>query len=165
LRGPAYLIVAVQQFQVGAATLHSRVEFDLDIGFEEALRSNVKLGFKILTGIFAVFMFVPSPIQPFAWLGSLLAGFAPMLIDWLIPGGDQRRREAQKALKEKLLESLQNTRLNVAQQFDEAIRSQRDQVAAAIAQGLGGSRTALLAFRDQLLTTQAELLQSLTSLD
>ena len=88
-----------------------------------------------------------------------------MLIDWLIPGGDQRRREAQKALKEKLLESLQNTRLNVAQQFDEAIRSQRDQVAAAIAQGLGGSRTALLAFRDQLLTTQAELLQSLTSLD
>ena len=153
------------QFQVGAATLHSRVEFDLDIGFEEALRSNVKLGFKILTGIFAVFMFVPSPIQPFAWLGSLLAGFAPMLIDWLIPGGDQRRREAQKALKEKLLESLQNTRLNVAQQFVEAIRSQRDQVAAAIAQGLGGSRTALLAFRDQLLTTQAELLQSLTSLD
>ncbi len=153
------------QFQVGAATLHSRLEFDLDIGFEEALRSNVKLGFKILTGIFAIFMFVPSPIQPFAWLGSLLAGFAPMLMDWLIPGGDQRRREAQRALKEKLLESLQNPRANLAQQFDEAIRSQRDQVAAAIAQGLGGSRAALLAFREQLLITQAELLQSLTSLD
>lgn len=153
------------QFQVGAATLHSRLEFDLDIGFEEALRSNVKLGFKILSGVFAVFMFVPSPIQPFAWLGSLLAGFAPMLMDWLIPGGDQRRREAQRALKEKLLESLQNPRANMAQQFDEAISNQRDQVAAAIAQALGGSSAALLAFREQLLITQAELLQSITSLD
>ena len=152
-------------FQVGAASLRCRLEFELDIGFEEAMRSNVKLGFKILTGIFAVFMIVPSPIQPFAWLGSLLAGFAPMLMDWLIPGGDQRRREAQIALKEKLLESLQNPRVNLAQQFDEALRSQRDQVAEAIAQGLGGSRTALLTFRDQLLITQAELLQSLTSLD
>jgi GTP-binding protein EngB required for normal cell division len=152
------------QFQVGAATLHSRLEFDLDIGFEEALRSNVKLGFKILSGVFAVFMFVPSPIQPFAWLGSLLAGFAPMLMDWLIPGGDQRRREAQRALKDKLLESLQNPRANMAQQFDEAISNQRDQVAAAIAQALGGSSAALLAFREQLLITQAELLQSITSL-
>lgn len=153
------------QFQVGAARLHSRLEFELDIGFEEALRSNVKLGFKILSGIFAALMFIPSPIQPFAWLGGLLAGFAPMLLDQLIPGGDQRRREAQRALRGKLLESLQTPRVQIAQQFDEAIRSQRDQVSEAIAQGLGGSRTALLAFREQLLITQAVLMQSLTSLD
>jgi len=38
-------------------------------------------------------------------------------------------------------------------------------VAAAIAQALGGSRTALLAFREQLLITQAEILQNITSLD
>jgi hypothetical protein len=87
-----------------------------------------------------------------------------MLMDWLIPGGDQRRREAQRALKDKLLESLQNPRANMAQQFDEAISNQRDQVAAAIAQALGGSSAALLAFRERLLITQAELLQSITSL-
>jgi GTP-binding protein EngB required for normal cell division len=153
------------QFQVGAATLRSRLEFDLDIGFEEALRSNVKLGFKILSGFMAVLMFIPSPIQPFAWLGSLLAGFAPMLMDWFIPGADQRRREAQSALKNKLLESLRTPRAQISQQFDEALWSQRDQVAAAIAQGLGGSRTALLAFREQLLITQTDLMQRLPSLD
>lgn len=145
------------QFQVGTVGMRSRFDFQFDIGFEESMRQNVKLGFKVLAGIFGLLMVIPNPIQPFAWAGALLAGFAPQLVDWLVPGADKRRREAQSALRSQLLASLVEPRAQVAQQFDDALKQQQEAVAQAISQGLNSNRLVLLAFRDQLLAAQGTL--------
>jgi GTP-binding protein EngB required for normal cell division len=145
------------QFQVGTVGMQSRFDFQFDIGFEEFMRQNVNIGSKVIAVIFTVLMTFPNPIQPFAWAGALLSGFAPQLVDWLVPGADKRRREAQNALKSQLLDSLVEPRAQVAQQFDDALKQQQEAVAQAISQGLNSNRLVLLAFREQLLAAQGTL--------
>jgi hypothetical protein len=145
------------QFQSGTVSLRSHLDFQFNIGFEEFMRQNVKLGFKALAGVFAVLLLFPNPIQPFAWAGALLAGFAPQLIDWLVPGAENRRREAQAALKTQLLESLEEPRAQAVQQFDNALMRQQDAVAQVVSQGLNGNRQVLLGFCDQVLKAKYAL--------
>jgi hypothetical protein len=138
------------QFQVGIGDPQTPGDFQFDIDFEEFMRKNVKRGFKVLSGIFAVLFVVPNPIQPFALAGAMLAGFVPQVIDWLLPGAEKRRREAQTALRTQLIKYLKAPRAQVRQQFDVALKQQQSAVAAAISQGHNGNRLVLLSFRDQL---------------
>ncbi len=152
-------ILARLQFQAGAVNMRHRLEFGFDIEFEESLRSNLRLGFKVAGLAIGVVGFV---LGIAAWPVGLLAGaigFLPAIIDHFSPNREDRRRKARNDLESKLLEMLKNPRSQVLDQFQDILSQARDQVSAALQQSLGGSRLALLAFHDQLQKTQTDLQQ------
>jgi GTP-binding protein EngB required for normal cell division len=152
-------ILARLQFQAGAVNMRHRLEFGFDIEFEESLRSNLRLGFKVAGLAIGVVGFV---LGIAAWPVGLLAvaiGFVPAIIDHFSPNREDRRRKARNDLESKLLEMLKNPRSQVLDQFQDILSQARDQVSDALQQSLGGSRLALLAFHDQLQKTQTDLQQ------
>ena len=152
-------ILARLQFQAGAVNMRHRLEFGFDIEFEESLRSNLRLGFKVAGLAIGVVGFV---LGIAAWPVGLLAvaiGFVPAIIDHFSPNREDRRRKARNDLESKLLEMLKSPRSQVLGQFQDILSQARDQVSDALQQSLGGSRLALLAFHDQLQKTQTDLQQ------
>jgi hypothetical protein len=152
-------IFARLQFQAGAVNMRHRLEFGFDIEFEESLRSNLRLGFKVAGLAIGVVGFV---LGIAAWPVGLLAvaiGFVPAIIDHFSPNREDRRRKARNDLESKLLEMLKSPRSQVLGQFQDILSQARDQVSDALQQSLGGSRLALLTFHDQLQKTQTDLQQ------
>jgi GTP-binding protein EngB required for normal cell division len=152
-------IFARLQFQAGAVNMRHRLEFGFDIEFEESLRSNLRLGFKVAGLAIGVVGFV---LGIAAWPVGLLAvaiGLVPAIIDHFSPNREDRRRKARNDLEGKLLEMLKSPRSQVLGQFQDILSQARDQVSDALQQSLGGSRLALLAFHDQLQKTQTDLQQ------
>lgn len=152
-------ILARLQFQAGAVNMRHRLEFGFDIEFEESLRSNLRLGFKVAGLAIGVVGFV---LGIAAWPVGLLAvaiGFVPAIIDHFSPNREDRRRKARNDLESKLLEMLKSPRSQALGQFQDILSQARDQVSDALQQSLGGSRLALLAFHEQLQKTQNDLQQ------
>jgi len=152
-------ILARLQFQAGTVSFKHRVDFSFDIGFEEALRRNVTLGFKVLSGALAIAVVALGLVSWPVSLAVAIVGFIPAIFDWILPNAEARRQEAKNNLKKKLLETLEEPRAQITSQFQDILSQVRDQVSAALQQSLGGSRLALLAFHDQLQKTQTELQQ------
>lgn len=152
-------ILARLQFQTGTVRFKHRVDFSFDLEFEEALRRNVNLGFKVLSGALAIAIVALGLVSwPFS-LAVAIIGFIPAIFDWFLPNAEARRQEAKNNLKTKLLETLEEPRAQITSQFQDILSQVRDQVSAALQQSLGGSRLALLAFHEQLQKTQTDLQQ------
>lgn len=152
-------ILARLQFQVGTVNLKQHLDFSHDISFEENLRRNVNLGFKVVSGALGVALVALGLVS---WPASLVVAaisFIPAILDWFLPNAEARRQEAKSTLKRKLLETLVEPRAQIATQFEAVLRQLLDQVSTALHQSLGGSRLALLAFQEELLKTQADLQQ------
>lgn len=145
------------QFQVGTFNLRHRLEFSFDIGFEETVRRNINLGFKILSGALGVALVALNAVAWPIGLAAGLIGMIPAILDWFLPDAEARRQEARNSLKRKLLDTFVEPRIQIASQFEEILSQVRDQVSAALQQSLCGSRLALLAFHEQLLATETEL--------
>ena len=152
-------ILARLQFQAGTVNLKHRMDFSFDIEFEEALRRNVTLGFKVLSGVMAIAMVALGLVSWPATLAVAVVGLFPTILDWILPNAEARRQEAKNNLKQKLLATLKEPREQITAQFADILKQVRDQVSAALHQSLGGSRLALEAFHDQLLKTQDDLQQ------
>ena len=152
-------ILSRLQFQAGTVNLKHRMNFSFDIGFEEALRRNVTLGFKVLSGAMAIAMVALGLASWPASLAVIVVGFIPTILDWILPNAEARRQEAKNNLKQKILATLKEPREQVTAQFADILKQVRDQVSAALHQSLGGSRMALEAFHVQLLKTQDDLQQ------
>jgi hypothetical protein len=152
-------ILARLQFQAGTVSFKHRVDFSFDIGFEEALRRNINLGFKVLSGALAIAMVALGLVSWPASLAVAIVGFIPAILDWILPNAEARRQEAKNNLKNKLLETLEEPRAQITSQFQDILSQARDQVSDALQQCLGGSRLALLTFHDQLQKTQTDLQQ------
>ncbi|WP_411869217.1 GTPase [Vulcanococcus limneticus] len=152
-------ILARLQFQAGTVNLKHRMDFSFDIGFEEALRRNVSLGFKVLSGAMAIAMVALGLVSWPATLALAVVGFIPAILDWILPNAEARRQEAKNSLKQKLLGTFKEPREQIRAQFVDILKQVRDQVSAALHQSLGGSRLAMEAFHDQLLKTQNDLHQ------
>jgi GTP-binding protein EngB required for normal cell division len=152
-------ILARLQFQAGTVNLKHRMDFSFDIGFEEALRRNVTLGFKVLSGAMAIAMLALGLASWPASLAVIFIGFVPTIFDWILPNAEARRQEAKNNLKQKILATLKEPREQVTAQFADILKQVPDQVSVALHQSLGGSRLALEAFHDQLLKTQDDLHQ------
>jgi GTP-binding protein EngB required for normal cell division len=153
------------QFQVGTVNLKHRLEFSFDIGFEETVRRNINLGFKILSGALGVAMVALNVVAWPIGLAVGLIGMIPAILNWFLPDAEARRQEARSSLKRKLLDTLVEPRVQIASQFEEILSQVRDQISAALQQSLGGSRLALLAFHEQLLATKTELTLQAQHLD
>jgi tRNA U34 5-carboxymethylaminomethyl modifying GTPase MnmE/TrmE len=152
-------ILARLQFQTGTVRFKHRVDFSFDLEFEEALRRNVNLGFKVLSGALAIAMVALGLVSWPVSLAVAIVGFIPAILDWILPNAEARRQEAKNNLKTKLLETLEEPRAQITSQFQDILSQVRDQVSAALQQSLGGSRLALLAFHEQLQKTQTDLQQ------
>lgn len=152
-------ILSRLQFQTGTVNLKHRMNFGFDIGVEEALRRNVTLGFKVLSGAMAIAMLALGLASWPASLAVIFFGFIPTILDWILPNAEARRKEAKNNLQQKLLATLKEPREKITAQFADILKQVRDQVSAALHQSLGGSRLALEAFHDQLLKTQEDLQQ------
>ncbi len=152
-------IFARLQFQAGIVSFKHRVEFHFDLEFEEALRRNVTLGFKVLGGALPIALVALGLVSWPVSLAVAIVGFIPAIFDWILPNAEARRQEAKNNLKKKLLETLEEPRAQISGQFQNILFQIRDQVTTALQQSLGGSRLALLAFHDQLQTTQNDLQQ------
>jgi tRNA U34 5-carboxymethylaminomethyl modifying GTPase MnmE/TrmE len=152
-------IFARLQFQAGTVSFKHRVEFRFDLEVEEALRRNVTLGFKVLSGALAIAVVALGLVSWPVSLAVAIVGFIPAIFDWILPNAEARRQEAKNNLKKKLLETLEEPRAQIRSQFQDILFQIRDQVTTALQQSLGGSRHALLAFHDQLQTTQNHLQQ------
>ena len=100
-------IFARLQFQAGTVSFKHRVEFHFDLEFEEALRRNVTLGFKILSGALAIAVVALGLVSWPASLAVAIVGFVPAIFDWILPNAEARRQEAKNNLKKKLLETLE----------------------------------------------------------
>jgi len=136
------------KFQAQTLTLNIeiRLEFSFDIDFDEAIRRNVNLGFKILAGVLGfVGLFTGGTAL---LILPVVIAFLPDVFDWLIPGADKQK--AQQALKQELLKTLNEPKAKLAEQLEQLLREQCDELASAITQGLGGSEAALLAFSSQI---------------
>jgi GTP-binding protein EngB required for normal cell division len=152
-------ILARLQFQVGTLNLKQRLDFSHDIGFEENLRRNINIGFKVVSGVLGVALVA---LGLMSWPASLVVAaisFIPTILDWFLPNAEARRQEAKNSLKRKLLETLVEPRAQIATQFETVLRQLLAQVSAALHQSLGGSRLALLDFQGELLKTQVDLQQ------
>lgn len=152
-------ILARLQFQAGTVSFKHRVDFSFDIGFEEALRRNVNLGFKVLSGALAIAVVALGLVSWPASLAVAIVGFIPAILDWILPNAEARRQEAKNNLKKKLLQTLEEPRAQITSQFQDILSQVQDQVSTALQHSLGGSRLALLAFHDQLQKTQTDLQQ------
>jgi hypothetical protein len=152
-------VLARLQFQAGTVRFKHRVDFSFDLEFEEALRRNVNLGFKVLSGALAIAMVALGLVSWPVSLAVAIVGFIPAILDWILPNAEARRQEAKNNLKKKLLETLEEPRAQITSQFQDILSQVRDQVSAALQQSLGGSRLALLAFHEQLQKTQTDLQQ------
>ena len=158
-------ILARLQFQVGTVNLRHRLDFSFDISFEENVRRNINLGFKILSGALGVAMVALGVVAWPVGLAASLIAMIPSVLDWFLPNAEARRQEARNSLKSKLLDTFTEPRVQIATQFEDILSQLRNQVSAALQQSLSGSRLALLAFHEQLLVAETELTVQAQQLD
>lgn len=152
-------ILARLQFQAGTINLKHRLDFKFDIGFEEAVRRNINLGFKVLSGVLWIAVITLGLVSLPATLVVALVGMIPAILDWVLPNAEARRQQARNNLKQKLLESLDKPRTEIISEFKGILKEAGDQVSTALQQSLGGSRLALEAFHSQIVTAKHELEQ------
>jgi len=119
----------------------------------------VTLGFKILSGALAIAVVALGLVSWPVSMAVAIVGFIPAIFDWILPNAEARRQEAKNNLKKKLLDTLEEPRAQITNQFQNILSQVRDQVSAALQQSLGGSRLALLASHEQLQKTQKDLQQ------
>jgi hypothetical protein len=145
------------KFQMQTIRLRHKLDFTIDIGFEESLRQNIRIGFKILGGIIGLLSFVWPPLALFFVGGGSLTAWLPELIDNFIPGKEDRRREAQEKLCNQLRKSIKDQKDPFIKDLDESLITQRDQLAASFSLALGSSKAALLAFAEQIDRCQQQI--------
>jgi GTP-binding protein EngB required for normal cell division len=139
------------KFQMQTIRMRHKLDFNIDIGFEETMRLSVKIGLIVVGGIVGMMSLV---FPPFAllWLagGWLVGKQLPNLLDNCIPGRDERRRVAQEKLCNQLLQSIKDQQGPFINELDEALVTQRDQLASSFSLALGSSKVALLAFAEKI---------------
>ena len=145
------------RFQMQTIRMRDKLDFNIDIGFEETMRKSIKIGFIFIGGIAGMMAFVFPPFA-FLWVaGGVLLGKLPDLIDNFIPGKEDRRREAQEKLCNLLQKAIKEQKDPFIKALDESLITQCDQLAASFGLALGSSKAALLAFAEQIDHCQQQI--------
>lgn len=145
------------KFQMQSIRLKHKLDITIDIGFEESLRQNVKIGFKVVGGIIGMLSFAFPPAAIFYVFGGALFAVIPDLFDKFLPGKEDRRREAQDKLSRQLLKSIKDQKDPFIKSLDESLITQCDQLSASFSIALGSSKAALLAFAEQIDSCQQQI--------
>lgn len=145
------------QFQTIAIKSSQQINFGFDINLEETVRRNINLGFKVLGGVLGIAAMVG--LGPAGWIAAAVVGYIPNLLDWVLPNAADRRKQAKKNLKQKLLETFTEPRTQISSQFEASLKNAQDQISSALKQSLEGSRLGLEGFHTKLLKAKENLQQ------
>ena len=136
------------KIQAGTFEFKYSSDFSFNIGFEELLRLSFNTIFVFLGAILSTAGLFTGGIT--LLIAVALTAIIPSLVNWILPGAEQRRQKAQQELKRQLFKSLTEQKNKIIKELDEALKKQGEEIANSIDKGLGSNRIALLAFSQKI---------------